>query len=440
MELVETKYGRIQGIRKEDHCLFLGIPYAAPPVGALRWRPPQPVTPWDGVLSADLYPNRSMQSHRADPFYDREFYDEPERETPFSEDGLYLNIWTPAGHSGEKLPVAFWIHGGAFLGGNGHEKEFDGAAYCRRGVILVTVNYRVGVLGFLAHPLLTAEDRALGGPGVSGNYGILDQIAALNWVRDNIAAFGGDPENITVFGQSAGCESVQTLISSPLTAGKISRAILQSGLGLIHDQTLAEAEQIGAEFAANAGASSLEELRALSFPEIEAAAGPLILQGFMTGNLPFSPNVDGVLLTAGYGQLRDGGLTHPIPYMAGSTKNDIRVDPEKLAVGDRGTVYDSCVQWSRALVQNGRSPAWVYYFTRDLPGDSAGAFHSSELWYMFGTLDRCWRPFTPEDHRLSEQMLDYWTNFMKHGDPNGEGLPLWAPCEGERDVRVLDAE
>ena len=222
VDIVQIGQGALKGISMDGYDIFWGIPYAKAPVGELRWRAPQRHEGWEGVYHADHYPNRSMQQEHRDPFYDKEFYDIPERETPFSEDGLYLNIWTPAKEAGEKLPVAFWVHGGAFLGGNGYEKEFDGEAYCRRGVILVTINYRVGPFGFLARPWLSEEDENLGGSGVSGNYGILDQIAALKWVRENIVAFGGNPENITVFGQSAGGESVYTLVSSPLTQGMIA--------------------------------------------------------------------------------------------------------------------------------------------------------------------------------------------------------------------------
>lgn len=189
----------------------MGIPCSA----ASPMPSPREPLPWEGVYHADTWPCRSMQGAGTGGFYDKEFYDEPEYMTPLSEDSLYLNIWTPAKQAGEKLPVAFWIHGGAFMGGFGHEKEFDGAAYCKRGVILVTINYRLGPIGFLAHPWLSQENEKNGGPAVSGNYGILDQIAALKWVRENIDVFGGDPDNITVFGQSAGCMSVQTLVSSP---------------------------------------------------------------------------------------------------------------------------------------------------------------------------------------------------------------------------------
>ncbi len=438
MKQVRTSKGMISGTEREGYTVFRGIPYAKPPVGALRWRAPEETDGWEGVYHADAFSNRSLQDNpEPGGFFDKEFYDEPFYQTPVSEDSLYLNIWTPAAGPGEDLPVAFWIHGGAFMGGFGHEKEFDGEGYCKRGVILVTVNYRLGPIGFLAHPWLTEESRAAGLPAVSGNYGILDQIAALKWVCENISAFGGDPKNITVFGQSAGGMSVQTLVSSDLTRGMIARAIIQSGLGLSYDHTLAKAEQEGVEFARNAGVHSLEEMRQLSFEQIMAAAGPIIMKGFPL-ELAYTPVIDGVVLKDGYNAIMEQGRTHDIPYIAGSTMNDLAVDPQELAKGNRGKVYKGTLDWCRALTDNGRAPGYRYYFTRRLPGDDAGAFHSSELWYTFGTLSRCWRPMTGADAELSDRMMDYWTNFMKTGDPNGAGLPRWEGCRSEADVMVFD--
>ena len=437
MHPVKTKQGILEGIPHEEYTEFRGVPYAQPPVGKLRWHRPLPPEPWEGVREAKAFPKRSMQEVHEDPFYDKEFYDEACYQTPVSEDSLYLNIWTPAKSTGEKLPVAFWIHGGAFMGGFGHEKEFDGAAYCRRGVILVTINYRLGPWGFLAHPLLSAEAGAEGGPAVSGNYGILDQIAALRWVRENIAAFGGDPENITIFGQSAGGMSVQTLLTSPLTRGMIANAILQSCVGLSYDHDLRSAEELGEQFARNAGADSLEKLRALTPEQVFAAAGPIIMAGFPKMELPYTPIRDGWVLTGGYDQAMNEGGTHPIPTIVGSTLNDIATQREAVERGERGKVYAGSLAWAEAEKRHGR-PVWLYDFRRQLPGDEAGAFHSSELWYMFGTLDRCWRPMTEGDRMLSEQMLDYWTNFMKTGDPNGEGLPRWEAFRSHKDGMVFD--
>jgi len=436
---VKTAYGLLEGCSFDGYAAFFGVPYAKPPVGALRWHRPLPPEPWEGVRPAKSFPNRSMQEIRHDPFYDKEFYDEPAYQTPVSEDSLYLNIWTPAAGQDKKLPVALWIHGGAFMGGFGHEKEFDGAAYCRRGVILVTVNYRLGPWGFLAHPWLSAEAGAEGGPAVSGNYGILDQIAALRWVRENIAAFGGDPEKVTIFGQSAGGMSVQTLLTSPLSRGLFSRAILQSCVGLSYDHDLASAEAQGEQFSQNAGAASLEELRALTPEQVFAAAGPIILAGFPKMELPYTPIQDGFVLTEGYDRAMAEGKTHPVPTLVGSTLNDIATEREAVERGERGKVYAGSLAWAEAQRRRGR-PVWLYDFRRQLPGDGAGAFHSSELWYLFGTLDRCWRPMTEGDHELSERMLDYWTNFMKTGDPNGEGLPRWEGFAAVEDAAVFDAK
>ena len=438
MDQIKTKKGSIHGLSMKGYSLFLGIPYAKAPIGPLRWRPPQEVDPWENVYEATRYPNRSMQDEYTNPFYDKEFYDDPQRNTPFSEDSLYLNVWTPASSPDEKLPVAFWIHGGAYLGGYGHEKPFDGKAFCDRGVILVTINYRVGPFGFLAHPLLSEEDRNLGGCGVSGNYGILDQVAALHWVREHISSFGGDPDRITVLGQSAGSKSVQILVSSPLTCGMIAGAIMQSGLGLENESSLSEAEEYGKAFAANAGISTLAEMRALSPEAVLNFARPILRQGMQSGKMVFSPNVDDFLLLSDTASALKGNATHNIPYMVGSTKNDIRVDPECLTQGDPGPVYRACLDWGITMKSIGRSPSYLYYFTRQLPGDSSGAFHSSELWYMFGTLDRCWRPMTAEDYSLSNHMLDYWCNFIKKGDPNGEGLPKWSPLLSKADIKQFD--
>lgn len=429
MKIVSTKQGQLEGVHKEGYTVFTGVPYAKPPVGELRFREPQMMEPWDGIRLAKEYPNRSMQATLKDEMYDKEFYDEQKYITEVSEDSLYLNIWTPAKSEGEKLPVAFWIHGGAYLGGCGHEKEFDGREYCKRGVILVTINYRLGVWGFLAHPELSAESSH----NTSGNYGTLDQIAALQWVYDNIEAFGGDPDNITIFGQSAGAMSVQTLISSPLTKNLTAKAIIQSGLGLSYDKTLGQAEKDGEELLKNAGVKSIKELRTLSSAQIMKAAGPLIMRGF-TGDsgLTYVPVIDGYVLEEGYEDIVRNGNLRDIPYMAGSTKHDLRVSKEDLENGTNGLLYQSCQEFGRLIEEKKKTPAYLYYFTRELPGSEDGAFHSSELWYMFGTLDRCWRPFSEEDKQLSDQMLDCWTAFMKTGRPCTEGEDGWQAYTEEK--------
>lgn len=430
--IVETRYGKIEGIDRGSYIEYRGVPYAKPPVGDLRWRAPQEPEPWEGVYQAADFRNRCVQEDYLSPPYDKDFYSHPDFIRPMDEDCLYLHIWAPKDTGEGGLPVAFWIHGGAFLGGSGSELEFDGKAYCERGVILVSVEYRCNVYGFLAHPWLSAEDER----HVSGNYGILDQIAALKWVYENIGAFGGDKDNITAFGQSAGAMSVQTLVSTRLTGNQIAKAILQSGGsyggGLHRDIPLKEQEGYGEIFAEVMGAKSLEELRAKTTEEIQSAMGAFMGKAMPAAKgLFLTPTLDGYVLEGGYYELMDAGKIRDIPYMLGTTKDDILVTPEMTEKGEFSELYQGCIAFSRKLEELGRKPAYVYYFTRDLPGDSYGAWHSSELWYMFGTLDRCWRPWEERDVTLSGRMLDHWTDFMKTGNPNGTGEEVWKPCTGE---------
>lgn len=432
--------GEVSGVPSEtpNVCIYKGIPYAAPPVGDLRWKHPQPVQPWKGVRPCDTFGAASLQGdHTPGSFYWKEFYQDgdPKR----SEDCLYLNVWTPAAGKPEaKLPVIFWIHGGAYMGGYGHEIEFSGDAYAKKGVILVTINYRLGMCGFLAHPLLTAENDGKG----SGNYGLFDQLAALKWVKRNISAFGGNPDNITVMGQSAGAGSVQALISSPLTKELIQRAIIQSGGGLggiISAKSLKEAEQQGSDMWEAVGVSTLKEMRAYPAEKFQEVLMKYMQQQKSFG-LPYSPCVDGELLTAPLDETARNGQELDIPYLIGYTSEDLMPEVMKKAATD----------WSLLLEQQGRKPAYVYCFSRDLPGedmpsaqgafgDMKGAFHSSELWYTFGTLDKCWRPMEKADYELSERMVSYWTNFAKTGNPNGTGLPQWEPCtKANPHIQTLD--
>ena len=440
--MVKTRLGMIQG-QEQDGCMtFFGVPYAQPPVGELRWKAPQPLQPWEGVRKADTYPHRSMQTKpREVGFYDKEFRDDPRYIPEPSEDCLYLNIWTPKHVEGRKLPVAFWIHGGAFMGGSGIEKEFDGIAYAKRDVILVTVNYRLGVFGFLAHPWLSEENEN----HVSGNYGILDQIAALTWVYENIAAFGGDPENITVFGQSAGAMSTQTLISSPLTGNMIRKAIFQSGGGYRQglnrdDLTLETLETYGTELTRLAGVENLSQLRAFSTQAIME-----LVPQFMQAVFPKSkglflvPAIDGYVMPVNYTQAIETEAIKDIPYLLGCTKDDILTTPEQIAAGELSPLQNGCRAFAEIRSRQGRKPVYVYDFVRELPGDDAGAFHSSELWYTFGTLDRAWRPFTEADYALSKSMLSAWTDFMRTGNPEGDGKMEWPAYTKDRPfVKVFD--
>lgn len=421
MEIVSTNYGKIAGKQIKGDLVFKGIPYAKPPVGNLRFRPPQKLKAWDGVLEAFKFSCKCPQDMPGEEvFYHKEFYSNKEFLVENSEDCLYLNIWTPEVSETEKLPVAFWIHGGGFGGGYGSEIEFDGAEYCKKGVILVTINYRVGPLGFLVHPWLEEEDES----GRAGNYGILDQIAALEWVYENIEFFGGDKNNITVFGQSAGAASTQILVSSDLTEGKINRAIMQSGGGfnnILHEgNTLERARENGLWFVGLTGAQSLDELRALSADDIIKANRKMmegVWEKAVSGGkheLPFFPHPDNYIFREGL------DTTKKIPFILGTTKNDIFVTQEMLENGDRGILFESCTEWALR-----KENSYVYYFSHNLPGDSMGAFHSAELWYMFGTLQRNWRKNAIADFKLSEEMVGYWTNFMKNGNPNGLGLKEW---------------
>ena len=443
-QTVMTKQGMLEGVREDGCIVFKGVPYAAPPVGKLRWRAPQPAQPWQGVLKADHFGKRPFQTERQDPnsFYGKEFYQDTVYTTPVSEDGLYLNIWVPEDSLEEKtgkdtlLPVAFYIHGGGFLGGCGHEVEFRTGAYARHGVILVTINYRLGIWGFFAHPWLAAEDEA-----ACGNYGIMDQLAALKWVRENIAAFGGDPENITIFGQSAGCISTQTLLSSPYAKGLFSKAILQSGSGypmiLQKDVTMEDAFEQGEWIVKKARVDSLEGLRSLSEETLMDIQIKLLVENMNAGKgLPFWPVINGRFRADAFDVLTETGRIADVPMMIGSTKDDITVTPDE-AKSKNSRLRQSCRDFALETEKKGHKPCYVYYFQRDLPGDEAGAFHSAELWYMFGTLGQCWRPMTSGDFALSDQMVRYWTNFMKNGDPNGEGLESWPAFRAEEPFEMI---
>jgi para-nitrobenzyl esterase len=418
--------------------VFRGVPYAKPPVGLLRWKKPEKPDTWQGIRDARVFASRPIEEGSLPgTFYYKEFFADEDFLPPISEDCLYLNVWTPA-EKGEKtaLPVAFWIHGGAFINGFSSEMEFDGAAFAARGVILVTAGYRLGAMGCLAHPWLTKE-----GAGVSGNYSMYDLIAALDWVQENIAVFGGDPEKLTIFGQSAGAMSVQALVSSPLTKGKIHGAIIQSGggynTGISRFRALKDAEKIGAAFAEKCGVKNLEEWRRMDAEKILAVQTAFFNEMMSRppdkgGGLPFAPCIDGRLLEDDPDALLEKGAHHDIPYMIGCCANDLGLKPDAQP-GEKTPLYQAAVNFSLLGEKLGRKPSFVYYFTQKPLGDEAGAFHSAELWYIFGTLHRSWRPKTPADYELSQRMISYWCGFVKNGDPNDNGgiagpFPRWEPC------------
>ena len=443
--------GQVQGVPTDipGVIVFRGLPYAAPPLGDLRWKEPQPVVPWEGVKIADKFGHPGYQSVHYPGGYTTEWgYGD---ESPYSEDCLYLNVWTKApGQTDKKLPVALWIHGGGYREGWGSEPEFDGQEWGAKDVVLVSINYRLGVFGFLTHPELSAESPH----HVSGNYGILDQIEALKWIRENIAQFGGDPDNVTIFGQSAGAGSVKTLCESPLARGYFQKAVIMSGGGMTVPQAAPAAPPAGRPAAAPAGrpANMRSMFRAMSLPEAELAvkevmdwAGLTDLQkmrrastemlyslgniynaasgkfGYITG----SPIVDGYVSKESFDDAAKDGSLADVPYMIGYTLNDM---------GDMaGGIAAFCLNREEK-----GNKAWAYEFARPLPTDGrpnvlSGAFHSSDLWFVFKSLKHCWRPWVQGDWDLSEKMLTAWTNFAKNSDP-GIG---WEPCTKDNNKFML---
>lgn len=421
--------GKITGVETPTKGIiaYKGIPFAAPPLGDLRWKEPQPVLPWEGVKVADKYGDAASQiTWDPDSFYGREW--RASGSVPFSEDCLYLNIWTPAaGKTDEKLPVAIWIHGGGYREGFAFEPEMDGGEdWASRGVIYVSITYRLGVIGFFSHPLLSAESPH----GVSGNYGLFDQVAALRWIHNNIKQFGGNPDNITIFGQSAGAGSVQALCASPLSKNLISHAISMSGGGLGNTRPvtmLDSAQQKNKVMMDYFDKTTLEELRALSFDELMKMAAAYA--DSTKTRVFWGPVVDDYLLKGSFTDMALAGEIADIPYMFGFTANDM---------GDMTKpVSDFCA------LRTGKNnkPAYAYLFQRQLPGDSSGAFHSADLWYVFHSLRHSWRPFTAGDEDLSIKILDYWTNFAKYGNPNGKEEGKWTPYSaGQPEFMVFDVD
>lgn len=467
LRITTTENGVVEGIPGGNPCytVFKGIPYAAPPVGALRWRPPRRAENWEGVYHADRFSRIAPQvRHPEGSLYQKEFFQYPEE---MSEDCLYLNIWTPANSDSERLPVLFWIHGGALSGGYSFEPEFDGEAFCRQGVIVVTINYRVGVLGFLAHPELTKES----GTHSSGNYGHMDQVAALKWVRRNIAAFGGDPENITVAGQSSGAISAQILLCAEASRQDISKAVLQSAGGVWagfepYSLSREETEKLGEAYMKKMGCTSIEEMRRLPWEEIVAG------QPSQPYEAKFATCIDGSLLREDPVQMLLQNDYAETPCLIGNTSVEmtftVQADPEEFRqksyarYAERTEEYLKLVKtqedmnricgmadimsvsnrtFAELKEQQGRQKAYVYYFNREVPGeDHRGAFHSSELWYVFGTLQRCWRPMNGIDYDLSDVMVRYWSNFAKTGNPNGDGPETWEAYSAEKPGSMILGE
>lgn len=470
---VKTAQGTVEGALTADARVraFKGIPYAAPPVGNLRWAAPQPPAKFKGTFSAKEYGNHCAQ---ANSFADMVFHDPGP-----SEDCLTLNIWTPAdAKPGAKLPVMFWIHGGGYYAGGSSEARQDGQFLAHRNVIIVTINYRLGIFGFFVHPELTAESPQ----HASGDQGLLDQVAALQWTHDNIANFGGDPANITIFGESAGSFSVSSLMASPLSRTMIAKAIGESGGALTSEgqpgQTRAERETADPAAArAIYGTSSLAELRKIPTEKILADLTASKVHA------RFGPEIDGYFLPQSVASIYAAGQQAHVPLIAGWNADEVRaaiiMNPKKPTVAsftesaqkdygdnsadflklypantdaeatisagdlmsDRFIAYGTW-RWIEAQTKTGDAPVYRYLFAEPAPVDkyhpvAVGAFHSDDIEYVFGTLDS--RPgavFTPADRALTDEIQQYWTNFARTGDPNSTGLPAW-PVYKPTDYQVM---
>ena len=405
--IVKTPCGEVRGVPSgtDGIIAFKGIRYAT----AQRFKYPVEVTGWDGILDASEYGACAYQPRA---FYDEEqmpkkvfYYNEFRRgrEYKYSEDCLFLNIFTPE-KLGENMPVIIYIHGGGFTGGCAHEKHFDVPVWPLKGVIGVTVNYRLGPLGFATLPELKEES------GRTGNYGLYDQLTAIRWIRNNIRSFGGDPDNITIMGQSAGAMSVQQHCLSPLSKGMFKGAVMSSGGGItkiLSPSTPEKFYPFWQAVMADVGAKALEEFRAVPVEDIFASWQKL--RKTVKGGHP-SPCIDGELIVGKGCDILKAGNQHAVPYMIGSTSEDMM--PPFL--------YSMAKKWAKA---NGNSYLW--FFERQLPGDDHGAWHSSDLWYWFGTLDKSWRPFDEKVYALSDEMTDYLTSFAKTGNPNCDSRVRW---------------
>ena len=416
-DTIMTKCGEIRGTtcQWDGVVAYKGIRYAT----AKRWEYPNIVTHWDGVYDATKYGNCSFQPRA---FYDEEtviekvfYYNEFRKGETYSydDDCLFLNIWVPEHTTSESnLPVIFYIHGGGYTGGCGHEKHFDGPVWPTKGVIAVTCNYRLGPMGFLCLPELEEE------AGHTGNYGLYDQMTALQWVHNNIKEFGGNPDNVTIMGQSAGAMSVQQLVLSPLTDGLFTKAVMHSGGGVSKlmnsNATTKDRFEFWESVKKEVGCNTLEELRALD-AETLIDAWKKLKSASPKYAMVAAPCIDGQMIVASNMDMATAGKQKDIPYMTGSTSHDMA--PPII----HGMAKDWCVLQDK----QGKQKSYCWFFDRMLPGDKNGAWHSSELWYFFGTLKNGWRPFTEHDYKISDAMVTALCNFAKTGNPNGDGLCQW---------------
>ncbi len=478
LEVPQLDSGPISGVQEDGVWVYKGIPYAAPPVGELRWREPQPVEPWDEVRPCTEYGPACPQGEWPYPMLK-----ELLSVTRQDEDCLYLNVWTPASSPQERLPVMVWIHGGGFTVGSGSQLLYEGKHLARKGVVVVTINYRLGPLGFMAHPALSEESPH----GTSGNYGLLDQIEALRWVQRNIASFGGDPGRVTVFGESAGGMSILYLMASPLAEGLFQRAIVESGpmldLGLPISRTLSlkEAERKGRRISRKLGCDREEDelaaLRAVSAEELLKASEP---EDPLSGPINLAPNIDGHVLPEPLPDAFSSSRQHPVPLLIGINANegsifspDITLEQFRLmarflygenaqrvldmfpagqesevrAAIDRVVTqlgFAASARFAAECMERMGVPAYMYHFVHSIYDPRAkgfGSFHGLEIVYVFGNLDKVrMEGLTGEDRELSAAMMAYWVNFARTGDPNGPGVPEWPPYGTDAAYQELGPE
>lgn len=475
---VKTADGILEGTVNSDSSvrIFRGIPFAAAPVGNLRWQAPHPVQHWSGVRKADEFGGYCVQG--------QVFSDILPRSKEMSEDCLYLTVWAPAKPAAAHLPVYVWFYGGGFAAGSGDEPRYDGESFAKHGIVVVNVNYRLGIFGFFSHPELSKES----GHNASGNYGLLDQVAALQWVRKNIAAFGGDPKKVTIGGESAGSLSVSALMASPLSRDLFQQAVGESGafFGAVGGRgmaSLAESEKQGVKFATAIGAKSLAELRAKSSADL--------LKDATKNSAGFWPNVDGYFLPTDVQTIFAEGKQSQIPLLAGWNADEVRMmvmmakekpnaktfpehlrqqfkdnadgalkvyaasnDEEALrSAGDLAS--DSFIvfgtwKWLEMQTKTGK-PVYRFEFDRTVPIPDAmksmapgvksfGSAHASELEYVFKTLPSKKADWQPDDQKVAETMNDYWANFIKTGDPNGAGLAEWPNFTKTHEVMHIDTD
>ena len=448
-DAVKVQSGLLTGTAGKDFSVrvYKGIPYAAPPVGELRWKKPQAPADWQGTRQATEFPKACMQA----PYPPTSIYYRPAE--PMGEDCLYLNIWTAAKSGKERRPVMVWIHGGGYTRGSGSVGTYDGENLAKKGAIVVTINYRLGIFGFLAHPELTKESDVKS----SGNYGLLDMVAALDWVQKNIAAFGGDPKRVTIFGESAGSSAVNFLMASPLAKGLFQRVIGESGANFGRGVTLAQVEQNGSKL------GTLAQLRSKSADDLLKVEGA------------FRPIVDGWFLPESVGEIFAQHKQSDVPVIAGYNADEARSLAPWPANANAKTFLDQAHRrygasadeflklypagsdeqaaeshylsstqggmgwemrtWVRAQTKSGKAPAYLYYFTRTPPWEQSNkykAYHAAEIQYVFANL-RPGRPWEEADRKLADAMSSYWVNFAATGNPNGKGLAKWPSYDAKAD-------